>query len=320
MRLSKIISTSFLLFGFVLATASIPTNDIDSFKKELVEKFKFKATEVDHALKNAKFNEKIINTMNTPYEDKSYTDYRRLFITPKRISEGQEFYKQNKSYLNKISKQYGVAPEIIVAIIGIESNYGKRTTHYSTLDSLYTLAFYYPKRAKFFRYELTQFLILCRELGRTPESVYGSYAGALGIPQFMPSSYRHYALSTINPHKPNLFDNKLDAMASIGNYLNHFGWVIGQTPAVMLDLTNRNGKRVEFGKVYTAAELKTKGITPKATLGDKEKGKLLQIDEDTASPTTWMGLANFDVIKKYNKSNLYALAVTELAEGIKTKS
>ena len=314
MRVLKIISVGFFLTTSVLAQSNTPTNDIENFKKELVSQFQFKATEVDHALRNAHYNDKIVQAMNKPYEDKSYQEYRQLFITPKRVAEGKAFYQANQSYLERVSKQYGVAPEIIVAIIGVESNYGARTTHFSTLDSLYTLAFYYPKRAKFFRYELAQFLLLCRELGKTPESIYGSYAGALGIPQFMPSNYRHYALSTNPQHKPNLFSDSEDAIVSIGNYLHHFGWVENQTPAVQLTTSKPLSIK---DKTYTLAELKQQGFTPAKEIGDQSKGTLLQIDADTAQPTTWFSTANFAVIKKYNKSSLYALAVTELAAAIK---
>jgi membrane-bound lytic murein transglycosylase B len=316
MRLLKIISVGFFLTTSVLAQSNTPNNDIENFKKELVSQFQFKATEVDHALRNAHYNDRIIQAMNKPYEDKSYHDYRQLFLTPKRIAEGKAFYEANETYLNQVAKQYGVSPEIIVAIIGVESNYGARTTQFSTLDSLYTLAFHYPKRAKFFRYELTQFLLLCRELGKSPESVYGSYAGALGIPQFMPSNYRHYALTTTPDHKPNLFNEPKDAMISIGNYLHHFGWIENQTPAVQLT-TNSTHPASEYGKTYTLAELKQQGFTPAKDIGDKSTGTLLQIDANTSTPTSWFGTANFEVIKKYNKSSLYALAVTELAAAIK---
>lgn len=316
MQLSKIISVGFFLATSVLAQSSTPNNDIENFKKTLVSQFQFKASEVDRALRNAHYNDRIIQAMNKPYEDKAYRDYRKLFITPKRIAEGKAFYKENADYLNQVAKRYGVSPEIIVAIIGVESNYGARTTHFSTLDSLYTLAFYYPKRAKFFRYELTQFLLLCRELGKTPESIYGSYAGALGIPQFMPSNYRHYALSTTPHHKPDLFSDPKDAIVSIGNYLHHFGWVENQTVAIQLTSSTPHSTS-EYGKTYTLAELKQKGFTPTKDIGSKSTGTLLQIDASTDHPTSWFGTANFAVIKKYNKSSLYVLAVTELAAAIK---
>ena len=290
--------------------------DIKMFKQELVEKFNFKQEEVSKVMDNAKYNEKIINTMNAPYEDHSYSDYRKLFINQKRIQEGREFLTNNNKYLKEVSEKYGISPEIIVAIIGIESNYGKNKTQYSTLDSLYTLAFYYPKRAKFFRYELAQFLILCRELKMAPESIQGSYAGALGIPQFMPSSYRHFARTTSKNHLPNLFNDKYDAMSSIGNYLNHFGWTKNEDTAIAI---NKPKKPLENMKKYTVSEINNLGVKTPKTLKPKQIVKVLEVDKNTTNPSTWLTLANFDVIKKYNKSDLYVLVVSELADLIKQR-
>ncbi|MEE3003715.1 MAG: lytic murein transglycosylase B [Pseudomonadota bacterium] len=294
-------------------------NEISKFKTELVDKFKFKAGEVEKVLKQAHYNETIIKTMNAPYEEKSYSDYRKLFLTPQRISEGKEFLIKHNSYLDKVAKQYGVSPEIIVAIIGVESNYGKNKTQFSTLDSLYTLSFFYPKRANFFRYELAQFLLLCRELKLDPTSIKGSYAGALGIPQFMPSSYRHFARTTSTQHNPNLFDDKYDAMTSIGNYLRHFGWIKDEQPAIKANLAKRNGSRIEYNKIYSVKDLDSKGITAETKISPQQKVRLIQVDQDTNTPSTWLGLGNFDVIKKYNKSDLYVLAVTELASLLSEK-
>ena len=316
MKLAKIFAMILVLSSITISHAE-PTNlekDVKKFKQELIHKFKFKEQEVNKVIAGAKYNDKIISTMNKPYEDKSYEQYKKLFVNQKRISEGRDFYIKNNEYLNKVSQKYGVDPAIIVAIIGIESNYGKRTTQFKTLDSLYTLAFYYPKRAKFFRYELTQFLILCRELRIPPESVQGSYAGALGIPQFMPSSYRHFARSTTNNHVPDLFDNQEDAMTSIGNYLNHFGWSKGDNIIVPVKAT----KKVDTSKNYTIAEVKKLGIKIPNDLQDKQVVSIIQVETDTPNPKTWLSFNNFKVIKKYNKSDLYALAVSELAANIES--
>jgi membrane-bound lytic murein transglycosylase B len=317
MKIIKLLSTILVLTSFVTAQANPVEidNDIKTFKQELITKFKFKQDEVNKVISHANYNDKIVKTMDKPYEDHSYDDYRKIFLTKKRIAEGKDFLESNKEFLASVSKKYGIAPEIIVAIIGIESNYGKNKTQFSTLDSLYTLAFYYPKRSKYFRYELAQFLILCRELNISPESVQGSYAGALGIPQFMPSSYRHYARTSFKHHKPNLFDNKEDAMTSIGNYLHHFGWAKGE-PTVVNIKTKDNFSNVDPQKKYTLKQLSKEGITTSAKLKPSERFRLIQVDQETSTPRTWLGLRNFDVIKKYNKSDLYVLAVTELAEQI----
>ena len=144
----------------------------------------------------------------------------------------------------------------------------------------------------------------------------GSYAGALGIPQFMPSSYRHHARTTIPNHSPNLFTNKQDAIASVGNYLHHFGWTPGETPVIALDTSKATADQMRFGTTYDASALKAAHIIAKGTLGKDAHGMLTQIDGHSEHPSTWLTMHNFDVIKKYNKSPLYALAVSELAEQI----
>lgn len=293
-------------------TATI-ADDIKQFQQDLVTEFSFKQSELDHAFSHAHFEEQIIKTMERPYEKKSYTQYHNLFVTPERISKGKIFMQKHKGYLQQISKQYGVSPEIIVAIIGVESNYGAKQKQYSTLDSLYTLAFHYPKRAKFFRYELAQFFLLCRELGLETENVAGSYAGALGIPQFMPSNYRHLATSTENIKHPDLFNSFDDAIASIANYLKHFGWESGQPSAISATISP--GSNAVINQVYSGNNLAKAGIIPTKKVAPKQRGKLFQI-EDEANTKTWLGFTNFKVIKRYNNSDLYALAVTELADAI----
>ena len=313
---SILIATISFAFAQNLATDKVK-QDIKMFKQELVEKFNFNKEEVTKVMASAKYNEKIINTMNAPYEEHSYSDYRKLFINQKRIQEGREFLANNNKYLKKVSEKYGISPEIIVAIIGVESNYGKNKTQYSTLDSLYTLAFYYPKRAKFFRYELAQFLILCRELKMAPEDIQGSYAGALGIPQFMPSSYRHFARTTSKKHLPNLFNDKYDAMTSIGNYLNHFGWTKNEDTAIAIKTPS---KPLDSMKKYTVAEINSLGVKTPTSLKPEQVVKVLEVDKNTSKPSMWLTLDNFNVIKKYNKSDLYVLAVSELADLIKQQN
>lgn len=291
-----------------------PSSQISAFKKHLVTDLHFKKNEIDHAMANAHYNQKIIDLMNSPYEKKSYTEYRKLFVSPTKIANGKKFIKENRPYLEKISKIYGVPIEIITAIIGVESNYKPVKTKHHALDSLYTLAFFYPKRAKFFKYELEQYLLLCRELGISPESVTGSYAGALGMPQFMPSNYRHLAKST-SGHVPNLFTNKNDTMASIANYMHHFGWVWGQTPAIKVN-TSKLKNKLAVNDILTIAELNNMGIKTAPSLNKKLKARVL----DTNEPLTdnvWLGLTDIKVIESYNHSDLYALAVFELAENIK---
>lgn len=312
--MTKLLTKTLLILISIHAYCATPAIEtaISDFKKNLVTKFHFKANEVDHVMHNAKYNPKVISLMEFPYEKKSYTEYRKLFVSPTKIANGKKFIKEHKPYLEKISKSYNVPVEIIAAIIGVESNYHPVKTNYRALDSLYTLAFYYPKRANFFKYELEQYLLLCRDLGISPESVTGSYAGALGLPQFMPSNYRHLAKTTIHKH-PDLFNSEDDAIVSIANYMHHFGWVPGQVPAIKID--NSHAK-LAVNQVLTIAELNRMGIKTDPTVNKNTKVRVLDTNEPIQN-SAWLGLVDIQVIEKYNHSDLYALAVFELAESIK---
>tara|TARA_B110000459_G_scaffold192461_1_gene229705 strand:+ start:2661 stop:3620 length:960 start_codon:yes stop_codon:yes gene_type:complete len=307
-----------LISTTVYCASSASTKEISDFKQNLVTKFKFKTAEVNHVMQNAKYNPKVISLMESPYEKKSYTEYRKLFVSPSKIANGKKFIKKNKPYLDSIAKGYGIPVEIITAVIGVESNYKPVKTSYRALDSLYTLAFYYPKRSKFFKYELEQFLLLSRDLKVSPESITGSYAGALGMPQFMPSNYRHLAKTTKKQY-PDLFNSKNDAIISVANYLHHFGWVKDQDPAINIDVTKSALKsKLTTNTVLTISELNSMGVTTDAAINKATKTRILDTNEPLQQ-NVWLGLTNLKVIKSYNNSDLYALAVFELAQSLKDK-
>lgn len=311
-----IIFTSFTLC-FAATDPALVKENIAKFKQQLSTEFKFNHAELDTVLSHAQYDKNVIKKIQTPYEEKSYTQYRKLFISKSKILRGKTFMQKHGPYLDLISKSYGIPKEIIVAIIGVESNFQPIHTPHLALNSLYTLAFYYPKRADFFRYELAQYLLLCRELGVSPESLHSSYAGALGIPQFMPSSYRRLAKTTAKNHKPNLFNDNADAITSIANYLYHYGWVTGAPTSIKAIVDNKkNLEKVNLNTIYTIEELNKMGIRFATKICPCTKVRLLNL-HDKHYADTWFGLANHTVIKKYNNSDLYALAVTELADKIK---
>ena len=193
------------------------------FIDKMVKAYHFNRSYLVNLFSHIKFPESVIQNMNTPYEEKPWYIYKKTLLTKDRILKGVKYQKDNYKFLIKEKRKYGVPPSIVVAIIGIESFYGKYKGKYPILDSLAMLAFFYPQRGNFFQGELAQYLLLTRKLNINPTKMKGSYAGAMGIAQFMPSTYMHYAVDFDKNGNKNLFGNA-DAIGSIGNFLKKFGW------------------------------------------------------------------------------------------------
>lgn len=242
-------------------------------------------------------------------------------MTDRRIKGGLKFWIENKTVLAETEKKYGVPAEIIVAIIGVETQYGGNTGYHRVIDALSTLAFNYPKRSKFFTRELENFLLLCREESMNPLEPIGSYAGAMGIPQFMPSSYRAYAADFENDGKRNIWSNSADAIASVANYFAKHHWKTGENVLFSVNVE---------GLAYQQAL--TKGVKPDMLWGklrsiqvfgsqqikNDKKVKLLSYEQQEGE-NLWVGLNNFYVITRYNRSPLYAMAVYQLSQAIYSK-
>src|SRR3990167_6684398 len=207
------------------------------FIQELVTKDHFNRYKLNQLFKTLHENPKIIQSMTSPFEKKPWSFYRDYFVTSERITLGAKYLKDHHNVLQAMSKKYGIPASIIVAIIGVETEYGTHLGKYPVLSTLYTLGFYYPPREKFFRKELEQYLILTRDNHLNTKSIKGSYAGALGIPQFVPSSYRHFGVAYKKGEPVNLFDND-DAIASVANYFHKNGWKPNQPIAHPLHSTH----------------------------------------------------------------------------------
>ncbi|MEW8561499.1 MAG: lytic murein transglycosylase B, partial [Candidatus Thiodiazotropha sp.] len=232
---------------------------------------------------------------------------------------GVEFWRQNEALLASVSKQYGVPAEIIVAIVGVETRYGKHTGRYRVLDALTTLAFGYPKRSDFFRRELEQFLLLTREEGVDRDSAMGSYAGAMGMPQFISSSYRRYAVDHDGDGRRDLWNSKADIIASVASYFKTHGW----KPNQPITLLTNGGEglqtfvdagmkpSIKLGKLLAKGVRPLNGETPAAD----SLTSLVKLDAGDKDEF-WLGLHNFYVITRYNHSNLYAMAVYQLSQQI----
>ncbi|MBT8438577.1 MAG: lytic murein transglycosylase B [Gammaproteobacteria bacterium] len=205
--------------------ASLAEKEKQDFILEMSQKHGFDQQFLTKTLDQAKVKQSILDAISRPAEKTlTWSQYRNIFIKPKRIEGGVQFWKENEADLNKAYQQYGVPPEIITAIIGVETLYGKHTGGYRVLDALTTLGFHYPPRSKFFRKELLQFLLLTREEKVDPTEPTGSYAGAMGKPQFIPSSYRHYAIDFDNDGKRDIWNNNTDVIGSVASYFSRHGW------------------------------------------------------------------------------------------------
>ena len=263
---------------------------------------------------------KIISTISRPAESKPWYKYRQIFVTEQRIRGGAKFWRNHAATLAQAERVYGVPGEIIVAIIGVETYYGKQGGSHRVLDALSTLAFNYPRRADFFRSELKHFLLLTRERGVNPLSLHGSYAGAMGMPQFMPSSYRNYAVDFNQDGRIDIWQTPKDSIGSVANYLNAHGWQAGGPIVVSARVAggqHRNYLDLGLEPQTTWSTLKQSGVAPTREVAGDPLAVLLAL-ETAGGNEYWLGLNNFYVITRYNHSALYAMSVYQLAERIRS--
>lgn len=297
--------------------------EVKAFIQMMVTKHHFDKAQLTSWLNNAKIQPSILKAISKPAEKSTWARYEPIFLTPKRIDEGVAFWQQNKAALAKAEKEYGVPAQIIVAIIGVETFYGKQTGQYSVLDSLVTLGFDYPPRSKFFLSELEEFLLLSREQKWDPTQIKGSYAGAMGKPQFISSSYRRYAIDFHNKGQRDLLNNVDDAIGSVANYFKLNGWKKGEPVAFSAKAYGDKFKDALAAsnnpKPDTSLQkLSELGIKPVSKhLKDPKQNFALIGLEGKDGFEYWLGANNFYVITRYNRSSLYAMAVYQLSEKIK---
>jgi membrane-bound lytic murein transglycosylase B len=269
----------------------------------------------------ARIRDDIIKAISRPAEKKPWHQYRPIFVNEQRIEGGVRFWQEHRETLAQARTMYGVAPEIIVAIIGVETRYGRHTGRYRVLDALSTLAFDYPPRSKFFTSELEQFLLMTREHQLDPLELTGSYAGAMGQPQFISSSYRSYAVDFDGDGRSDIWNNTVDAIGSVANYFRRHGWQPGQPVAAELNLNGINVAPLltdDLKPGYPVARFRNLGLQLPDNFDDAEPAKLLQL-EILGGYSYWLGLQNFYVITRYNHSPLYAMAVYQLSQRIRQR-
>ena len=274
-------------------------------------------------LKNAKRQNSILKAMNRQAEGRlSWEKYRSRFIETKRIQNGNKFWKKHRDALTRAEKKYGVPAQMIVSVIGVETRYGKITGSYRVLDALATIAFDLPRRGEFFRNELTEFLRLTKEENIAYTKPKGSYAGAMGYGQFLPSSFRKYAVDFDGDGKRDIWKNPVDAIGSVANYFSQHGWLTGQ-PVV---LSAKVAKQLDNKWINNGLELKVtlEQWHAKSVLGAKnrqqsEKATLMLLKYNKKDQY-WFGLHNFYVITRYNHSRYYAMAGYQLSQLIKAEN
>ncbi len=326
--LRRIMSLSILLLLIFTGTAlgdqassKTTSKQIQQFINKMSKKYHFKRSYLTQLMKHATYLKAVIPHVTHPFEKKPWHYYKSFFINQSRINDGAYFWKQHAKTLQKVQKQYGVAPSIIVAIIGIESKYGHRVGRYPELSVLYTLAFRYPPRAKYFRYELKKYLLLTRKYHLSPLKLVGSYAGALGIPQFMPSSYLRYAVAFSKKQPVDLLTNANDAIASIAYYLKEKGWQFNQPVASPAIVKQQVPKRIisKTGRPkMTLSQFAKYGIYPKQTFSKKKKAALIVLTSQNLQEY-WVVFKNFRAIMKYNPRTTYAMAVYLLSREIRKR-
>ncbi len=285
----------------------------------------FDRGETEAFLRQARVVDKILKAISRPAEGKPWHTYRKIFVTPARIQKGVEFWRKHETTLRRAADKYGVDPAAIVAIIGVETFYGRHRGGYKVLDALATLGFRYKKRGRFFRSELEQFMLMTREERLDASVLRGSYAGAMGIPQFISSSYREYAVDFDGDGSRDLLGSIDDAIGSVANYLSRHGWRRHHAVATKVEvsgdgykaLLSENPRRPRPGR--SLAELTAGGVVAgRLDVPTGDKAALLEFDSRDGKEY-WLGFQNFYVITRYNHSPLYALAVYQLGQAIRSK-
>jgi membrane-bound lytic murein transglycosylase B len=292
--------------------------DFDAFATKLVQEG-FTRAELDRMFDGVTRQQKILDAIARPAESKAWHEYRPIFITSARIEAGALFMRTHAATLERAEREFGVDADIIAAIIGVETFYGRTTGAWRVIDALATLGFDYAPRRAFFSSELEHFLKLARDEGIDPQTVQGSYAGAMGGGQFMPSSYRAYAVDFDGDGKRNLWNSWDDVIGSVANYLARHDWRHGEVIAVPAALPENIAAPLDAQGMekFNAVSLRERGMVFSEGVGDETEVRLVALQQEDEL-VYWIGLHNFGVINRYNRSALYAMAVIDLARAIRT--
>jgi membrane-bound lytic murein transglycosylase B len=297
--------------------------DVREFVKELAAEASFNEHELLSVLSHAEYKQNIIDAISRPAERVlNWAEYQDIFLTEKRTNGGIAFMHDNREALLKAYEVYGVSPVIVTAIIGVETYYGRIAGNYRVLDALATLGFDYPPRSGFFRKQLKEFILLAREEKKMITDLKGSYAGAMGMGQFIPSSYRAYAVDFDGDGTRDIWDNPTDAIGSVANYLHRHGWRRDEDITLAVDAgkvsENVPGDvfNVSLKPTVSIGELVEMGVSPGGQLDEEVMVSPMRL-EGKQGDEYWIGMHNFYVITRYNHSKLYAMAVFQLSEDLR---
>ncbi|WP_067562741.1 lytic murein transglycosylase B [Halofilum ochraceum] len=320
MTIRPVLAAVLWLAAVAPASGSFLERDgVRAFIDDVSSRQDFNAAELRGLFENVERQEAVLEAIAAPAEAMPWYRYRPIFITDPRIEGGIEFVRDNSDLLARAEREFGVPPEIVAAIIGVETFYGRHKGRHPVLDTLATLAFEYPPRSDFFRRELEQFLLLARDERIAPTSVKGSYAGAMGMPQFISSSYRHYAIDFDGDGRRDLWNSNADVIGSVAAYLADHGWSAGE-PIVHRVRPSRDDWRELTSKSLKPrvdqSDLRAAGLGVEPPVGADERVHVFSLETE-AEPEVWVGRGNFYAITRYNHSALYAMAVYQLAERIR---
>lgn len=327
MSVRGIVAKAGFVFCFVCGIASADDASVErarsAFVDRMVEKHGFDRAALTTQLGAAEINQKILDAISRPAERVvPWHEYRKIFLTDARIDAGVSFWREHADSIERIAAEYAVAPEMLLGIIGVETFFGQITGRYRVVDALSTLAFAYPPRAEFFASQLEQFLLLVREERVDVFEPLGSYAGAMGRGQFIPSSYRAYAVDANADGRRDIWNDWEDVLGSVANYFKRHGWQVdqpvvdratrddewaGPEPANGLKLDQTIGSLTEMGYVF------------ETSLPAAAPAVVIALEAEGGGSEFWVGYHNFEVITRYNRSSKYALAAHQLAQAIRDR-
>jgi len=322
LSLSSLASTLGLLACALHGSAALAGDysdspQVDEFVAEMTRDYGFAGEQLLGLFREVERKQPILDIISRPAERaKPWKEYRPIFLTEARLSRGLDFWRQHEAALARAEQEYGVPAQVIVAIIGVETFYGRNTGSYRVIDALSTLGFDYPPRAPFFRKELREFLLMTREAQVDPLSLTGSYAGAMGLPQFMPSSFRTYAVDFDGDGHIDIWKSPVDAIGSVASYFKRHGWLAGGPVASRAEIAGagaEQGLSQGLEPVRSVGELRSLGWTTRDRLDDGLPVTAFRLDGADGAEY-WMGLPNFYTITRYNHSAMYAMAVYQLSE------
>jgi len=319
--LSVVLVAAFLAIAANALAQRALAPEIEAFIGEMAEKHGFERERLRRLFSQVRARPAIIRAISAPVTARPWYEFRDRYVDDARIEGGVRFWQENAQALGRAREEFGIPEEIIVATIGIETLYGRNIGSFRVLEALATLAFHYPPRAELFRSELEEYLLLAREARLDVLGARGSYAGAMGIPQFLPSSYRRFALDFNGDGKRDLWASAADAIGSVANYYKSFGWRPGEPIVVPAEAGESDVEALVAAGIQPqlkVTELRERGITPLALVAEEAQAALFAV-ESGQGPQYWLGLNNFYVITRYNRSVNYALAVYELAQELRAQ-